>query len=162
MKNLRTTIIAGIALIAGCGIGASVVQMTAVRNAKASVLKQMTAVMAMEHLSHAQLLRKGRHDQVLSMIEGTLPDTVRWYSSFGYTTRADIQLLWRIRDHCDANRIPLPAEIQTTLDTLPPRPPVVCATDGAAKAEQPDGPSNGSQPAGPETDSTSPAAGSRR
>jgi hypothetical protein len=51
MKNLRTTIVAGIALVVGCGIGASVVHMTAVRNAKASVLKQMTAVMAMEHLS---------------------------------------------------------------------------------------------------------------
>ena len=136
MKNYRTTtIVAAIALLVGCGIGASVVQMTAVRNAKAAVLKQMTAIMAMEHLSHAQLLRKEKHDQVLSMIEGTLPDTVRWYSAFGYRTKSDILLLWRIKDYCSENQIPLPSEIQTTLATLPPRPPVVCTTDGAANVE---------------------------
>lgn len=161
MNNLRTTILSGIALLVGYGIGASVVQMTAVRNAKAAVLKQMTAVMAREHLSHAQLMRKGKHDQVLSMIEGTLPDTVRWYSAFGYRTPSDIQLLWRIKDYCSENQIPLPSEIQTTLATLPPRPPVVRGTDGAANVE-PDGPANGSQPIRSETDSTPPAAGSRR
>ncbi len=161
MNNLKTTIVAGIALLVGCGIGASVVQMTAVRNAKASVLKQMTAVMANEHLRHAQLMRKGKHDQVLSLIEGTLPATVRWYSAFGYRTPADLRLLWQIKDYCSENQIPLPPEIQTTLATLPPRPPVVCATDSNASVE-PAGPANGTQPPPSETQSTPSAAGSRR
>jgi hypothetical protein len=161
MNKRSTTLVVGTALLVGCVVGASSAYFSTHRTAKASVLKQMTAVMATEHLWHAQLMRNGKHDQVLSLLEGTLPDTVRWYSAFGYRTPSDIRLLWRIRDHCSQHHISLPSEIQEILDSLPARPPLVCATDGATVVE-PGGPTNGSQPIRSETDPMSSVAGSRR
>jgi hypothetical protein len=142
-------------------VGASIVYFSMIRSAKASVLKQTTTIMSIEHLGHAQLLRQGKHDEVLSQMEGTLPNTVRWFTAFGYRSPSDIRFLWRIRDHCSQYHISVPSGIQEILDSLPPRPPLVCATDGSSLVE-PDGPANGSQPIRSETNRTSSAAGSRR
>lgn len=147
MKNLKTTpLVAAIVFLVGCGVGSLVVQNTAVRREKALVLKQMTTVMAMERLSHAQLLRNGKPNQVLSLIEGTLGDTAKWCSAFGPMGPAEQRLLWQIEDYYTGNKVAVPSEIQTILATLPPRPVVVSTTDGAVGLE-PDFPGDASRPA---------------
>lgn len=146
MKNSKTApLVAAIAFLVGCGVGALVVQNTTVRREKASVLKQMTTVMAMERLSHAQLLRDGKPRQVLSLIEGTLGDTAKWCSAFGPMGPSEQRLLWQIEDYCTVNKVPVPSEVQVVLATLPPRPFAASTAEGAARLE-PDGAGNASQP----------------
>jgi hypothetical protein len=95
----------------------------------------MTTIMTAEHLWHAKLLRDKKQEEVLSLLEGTFADSIRWYRAFGYDEPQDIRMLWRIRDYYEQSGLSAPDDIQSVLGSLPPRPPSACAVKSQVPVE---------------------------
>lgn len=83
---------------------------------------------------HAQLLssihtismiRSGRENELVKFMEANIP---QWVTSVDSILRGDARLdsLWSIQRYCEKYKVDVPAEIQTILNKLPPRPLTPC------------------------------------
>lgn len=82
---------------------------------------------AQESIMQANLLREGKGDTVLKMLDQYLPGAVYMYSKIGFRNDSDLTTAWMIRDYVEKYKIQLPESESNFLAKLPPRPPSACS-----------------------------------
>jgi hypothetical protein len=77
---------------------------------------------AEESIMHANLLRDGKGDKVLKILDQYLPSAIYMYENIGFRNDGDLSTAWMIRDYVEQHRIPLAASQSEFLAKLPARP----------------------------------------
>ena len=116
-----TIIVALVSSLVGAVAGAGV-SWIVIAKGPTAVLQNLSVSLVGEHLVHAKLLRKNNPEQVLTMLESTLPTSVKWFDALGYKRPGDVQVLWQIREYKEKYALTFPEEETKLLASLPPRP----------------------------------------
>jgi hypothetical protein len=82
---------------------------------------------AEESIMQANLLREGKGDNVIKMLDQYLSGSIYMYKNIGFRNDSDLGTAWMIRDYVEKYKISLPTSESDFLANLPERPPSSCS-----------------------------------
>jgi hypothetical protein len=82
---------------------------------------------AEESIMQANLLREGKGDTVVKMLDQYFPGAIYMYENIGFQNDSDLATAWRIRDYVEKYKIRLSGSEFDFLAKLPERPPSACS-----------------------------------
>lgn len=83
------------------------------------VIKNMAISTTLEHLYYAELLRAQEPEKVLTLLEETLPASIRWFKAFDYSDENSLEILQRIKEYYEKHGLEIPEEIKLLLEKQP-------------------------------------------
>jgi hypothetical protein len=129
MKMNRPFLLVFLSAASGLLIGVAIMSVIQKPPQSGKMYEDLLRLVTSEHSMHATLLRAGKSDEVLRMIESTFPSSVLYYNMFKFRGEGDVIQLWRIREYGERHHLIFPAAVASLLADLPPKPASVCAVN---------------------------------
>jgi hypothetical protein len=98
-----------------------------VKQTTVKVFANQYLIGVMDQANVALHIRAGKQMTLLTNIEAALPSYVLAVDQGFRGHAGSTNALWMVKAYYDRNQVRIPSEIQSILDSLPPKPPTACA-----------------------------------